>query len=184
MEPDYDDPDTFPSPVQEAYSLSEAAVMLDQARANKGSLATALEHNMELWVAIRMLISREDNAIPPETSENLKRLSQFIAETTMLQGVEITSETLDTLININLQISEGLLEGGQQKIDKSGRSRMRGEGNRDCQFVPFGVYGQEVKPTGVRCHLDTEPALRGILSDSQRQFNVGGVRTHTKGVLQ
>jgi len=115
MEPDYDDPDTFPSPVQEAYSLSEAAVMLDQARSNKGSLAAALEHNMELWVAIRMLISQEDSSIPPETSENLKRLSQFIAETTMLQGVEITPETLDTLININLQISEGLLEGSQQQ---------------------------------------------------------------------
>ncbi len=66
---------------------------------------------MELWVAIRMLVSRNGGGMTDETKDNLTKLSQFVAETTMNHGVDISAETLDTLININLQISEGLLEG-------------------------------------------------------------------------
>jgi len=112
-EPAYDDPFEFKSPVREAYSLSEAAVMLDQARNHDGNLAAALEHNMELWVAITIMVSSEGNNMTPEIKENLSRLGQFVADTTMHQGVDIAPETLNTLININLQISEGLLEGSQ-----------------------------------------------------------------------
>lgn len=99
------------TPEQEAFSLSQCAVILDQSRKNQKELAAALEKNMELWVAIRMLVSKKDNKMSKETKENLTKLSQFVAETTMNYGVDISSETLDTLININLQISEGLLEG-------------------------------------------------------------------------
>ena len=112
-EPAYDDPLSTPSPINEAYSLSEAAVMLDQARNSNGNLAAALEHNMELWVAITVMISRDGSNLTPEIQENLSRLGQFVAETTLSQGIEIAPETLNTLININLQISEGLLEGSQ-----------------------------------------------------------------------
>ena len=98
---------------QDAYGLSEAAVMLDHARGDQGRLASALDRNMEVWVAIRTLVTRDDNGLPRETKENLVKLSQFITDTTMAQGVEMPSQVLDTLININLQISEGLLEGSR-----------------------------------------------------------------------
>ncbi|MCB2100788.1 MAG: hypothetical protein KDE22_07965 [Rhodobacterales bacterium] len=96
---------------EEAFGLSQAAVMLDQGRANPGLLAQALNHNMELWVAIRVLVSDDRSPLPAETRRNLAQLSTFITETIVSQGVEMAPQTLDTLININLQISEGLLEG-------------------------------------------------------------------------
>lgn len=111
------------TPEQEAFSLSQSAVILDQARNDKSLLASALERNMELWVAIRMLVSRKDNKMTVETKDNLTKLSKFVAETTMNHGVDISSETLDTLININLQISEGLLEGAN--IDKGKTAKKR-----------------------------------------------------------
>lgn len=94
-----------------AFGLSKAAVMLDQARDDQGKLASALDNNMEIWVAIRTLVSRDDNPLPEETKQNLVKLSQFVTQTTMAQGVGLPGEVLDTFININLQISEGLLEG-------------------------------------------------------------------------
>ena len=108
-----DDLDTMEAAEQEAFCLSEAAIKMDQSRADTSKLARALEHNMELWVAIRMLISRDDSGFSEETKANLRRLCQFVAETTMSKGTDLSPETLDTLINIILQISEGLLEGNK-----------------------------------------------------------------------
>lgn len=93
-----------------AFGLSKAAVMLDQARDEQGRLAAALDNNMEVWVAIRTLVNQKDNPLPDETKQNLIKLSQFVTQTTMAQGIELPPEVLDTFININLQISEGLLE--------------------------------------------------------------------------
>jgi len=105
--------ETLTPPEQEAFSLSKAAIMLDQSRRDKKRLAAALENNMELWVAIRMLASRDDSGLAAEVRDNLIKLSQFVAETTMNHGVDISTESVDTLINVNLQISEGLLEGAK-----------------------------------------------------------------------
>jgi len=96
---------------EDAYGLSEAAVMLDQARGDQGALASALDHNVEVWVAIRTLVSRDDNTLPAETRDNLVKLSKFVTDTTLSQGVTMPAQVLDTLINVNLQIAEGLLEG-------------------------------------------------------------------------
>jgi len=100
------------SPVEEgAYKLSEAAVMMDKGRDDQGLLAAALEKDLEVWIAVRLMASRDDIGINDETKANLVRLSKFVADTIMSNGLELSSESLDTLININLQISEGLLEG-------------------------------------------------------------------------
>ena len=80
-------------------------------RAGTTALAAALEANMEIWIAIRTLVRRPDVGLPPDTAANLERLSRYVADTTLNHGVEIPPHVLDTLININLQISEGLLEG-------------------------------------------------------------------------
>lgn len=98
---------------QDAFSLSEAAIRLDQSRNDKEMLAAALERNMEIWVAIRTLVSRAGEGVQAETRDNLVRLSQFVAEKTMQHGVDIPASVLDTLINVNLQIAEGLLEGSK-----------------------------------------------------------------------
>ncbi len=96
---------------QGAFRLSQAAVMLDQARDDGAIFAAALDNNMELWIAIRVLAAQGGANLSDEIKRNLIKLSDFVANTTLRQGVEMPSEVLDTLININLQISEGLLEG-------------------------------------------------------------------------
>jgi len=98
---------------QDAFSMSQAAVLLDQARA-KGdmkALAAALDHNLELWVGLRALVSRPEVRVSQNIQENLTKLANYVADATMSHGVEIPEKTLDTLINIDLQVSEGLLEG-------------------------------------------------------------------------
>lgn len=99
------------SPVeQDALALAQSAMLLDNSRLEPGKLVAALEANLELWVAIRTLVSR-GSGVPDQTKGNLLRLSQYVASETLSKGAEIDEETLDTLISINLQISEGLLEG-------------------------------------------------------------------------
>ena len=97
---------------QQAFSLSRVAILLDTVRQgdSKPELAAALEENLELWVAIRTLAESPQTKLAQEIKENLVKLSNFVAETIMKRGVDVSPGTLDTLININLQICEGLLE--------------------------------------------------------------------------
>ncbi len=105
---------------EDAYCLMEAAVLLDQARNNEGgggeaAMEVALNNNLELWIAIRAAISQPVNRFSGEVKENLIRLSKYVVSTTARsQGNAVTAQALATLININLQISEGLLEGGEK----------------------------------------------------------------------
>ena len=95
----------------DACGLIEAAVALDLARGDDFALVAALQSNLELWVGIRTLVSVSSNTLPTEVKENLDTLSRFIAQKTFSEGVSMSEACLDTLIKINLQISEGLLEG-------------------------------------------------------------------------
>lgn len=98
---------------QNAFALSRAAIMLDQARQRSddtGSLADALRHNLELWIGIQTFVKRANGALPDPVKSNLLKLSDFVVGTTLGRGNDIGDNTVDALININLQISEGLLE--------------------------------------------------------------------------
>ncbi len=102
----------------QALVLSQAAIGLDQARSGKRdphALAMALESNIQVWVAICALVDAPACPLQPNIRENLRRLSDFVASTTFKHGVDIVDSTLNTLININLQISEGLLEGAKRR---------------------------------------------------------------------
>ncbi len=112
----YDDAKTEPLSIseEEAFGLSRAAVMLDRAkqnRADKAALAAALNHNLELWVAIQGMVARRDNDLPESVKDNLISLANFVADTTFKSVEGLKDETIDTLIDINLQIRECLLEG-------------------------------------------------------------------------
>ncbi|MDV7339048.1 flagellar biosynthesis regulator FlaF [Terasakiella sp. A23] len=99
---------------KDAFGLSRAAVELDKARQDKGNqagLANALNHNLELWVAIRTFVSKEENNVPADVRENLLKLGQYVAEVTFKSADGISDQDVSSLVNINLQISEGLLEG-------------------------------------------------------------------------
>lgn len=103
---------------EQALLLAQAAIGLDQARAgarDPHKLATALEANLEVWVAIRAIVDDPDSAIADNIRGNLRRLCDFIAESTFTHGINMTESRINTLININFQISEGLLEGAKQR---------------------------------------------------------------------
>ncbi len=99
---------------EQAFQLSQAAIRIDQARRLKDAkpsvLVDALNRNVEIWVALRTIVMREDCTLADDVKQNLTKLAQFVADRTFADG-EIAASTLDALININLQISEGLLEG-------------------------------------------------------------------------
>jgi len=91
---------------------------LDLARSNRDNepalLLEALGSNLEVWMTLRYIVSRDDCVLPGDTKSNLIRLSRFIADRTFVNDGDVAETTLDALININLQIAEGLLEGGDR----------------------------------------------------------------------
>ena len=100
---------------EQAYQLSESAIRMDLARVKRADnpliLMDALNRNIEVWLKLRTIIMRKDCPLPVDTSKNLVKLSQFVVERTITGAEDMSESTLDALININLQIAEGLLEG-------------------------------------------------------------------------
>jgi flagellar biosynthesis regulator FlaF len=102
---------------EQAANLSRVAVLLDLARQqdDKHALAAALDEDLQLWVAIKTVVEAPETIVGREVKQNLVRLGNFVADTIMKKGVTMSASTLDTLININLQICEGLLEAAKKK---------------------------------------------------------------------
>ncbi len=127
------------APSQDAFYLSEAAILLDQARGadgkrrDKEKMAAALERELEVWTAIRTAVLRWTDTQQKVTKENLCRLADFIAGTIMSSGIDVSDATVDTLININLQIAEGFLEG---------------ETRRHVQDQAYQIWETEGRPDG------------------------------------
>ena len=87
---------------------------MDQARANRESDPTgfvgALNNNLDVWIAIRIIAQPGVPGFTMDVRNNLVKLSNFVSDTTFRGPENIGDSTVNTLININLQISEGLLE--------------------------------------------------------------------------
>jgi flagellar protein FlaF len=104
---------------QQAFNLAQAAIQLDQSRLterNLAKLAQALEHNLQVWIEIGVLVRSPESRLGENVRDNILKLRDFISDMTMKHGVEIPDTTLNTLININFQISEGLLEGAKARL--------------------------------------------------------------------
>ncbi|MGB0697694.1 MAG: flagellar biosynthesis regulator FlaF [Rhodospirillaceae bacterium] len=98
---------------EDAYQLTEAAVALSRALAtdDKILIADALDANLQLWVGIRTLVSKDTHPLPQDVRDNLIRLSHYTAQKTFEIGQAHDAAAIESLINTNLQIAEGLLEG-------------------------------------------------------------------------
>lgn len=98
-----------------AFQLTRCALSLDHTRSDGAplspDLAASLNENLELWVKIRTFAMHKDCPWEQRTRNNLVDLSKFVADRTFAAPDGLAPGTLDVLININLQISEGLLEG-------------------------------------------------------------------------
>jgi len=96
----------------EAWALLEAARELYQAKnAPIDTLRAALRRNWRLWTIFQASLLDPDCQTPSEIRANLLGLANFIdRQTAELLAVPDPAK-IDTLVNINRQISEGLLDG-------------------------------------------------------------------------
>ena len=102
----------------------EAEIFLKYARAlSKASTSDddaqkllALDNNLRLWVEIETSLKDAKNLLSQEIKENLMQLSKFVERMTLSKGVKMSKTDFDCLVNINMQISEGLLEAVKNSL--------------------------------------------------------------------
>ena len=98
---------------KEAEILKIHANFLQQAAKSKNEyeIVAALDANLKLWVEIETsLKSAAKSMLPKEVKENLLKLSKFVERFTLSKGIKMTQADFNTLININTQVSEGLIQ--------------------------------------------------------------------------
>ena len=96
----------------EAWALLEAARRINQAK--DGSIddfRAALRANWRLWTIFQANLVDPECKLPDQVRGNLLGLANFIDKTTVELLAERDAKKIETLLNINRQISEGLLEG-------------------------------------------------------------------------
>ncbi len=96
----------------EAWALLEAARELFQARtAPIDVVRGALRRNWRLWTIFQANLLDPDCPVPAELRSNLLGLSNFVDRQTAALLAHPDPARIDVLVNINRQISEGLLDG-------------------------------------------------------------------------
>jgi len=100
----------------EAWALLEAARQLNKTiDAPIDDFRTALRANWRLWTLFQANLVDADCKLPDQVRSNLLGLANFIDRTTVALLVERDPKKIEILVNINRQISEGLLEGMRAK---------------------------------------------------------------------
>ena len=97
----------------DAAAFSQAAYVMDQARQklnDKELGERALKYNQMLWSIVQNDVSQPDNALPEELKANLMSLSIYVDKQTTTGLKDPSDELFDSLINMNLNIAEGLME--------------------------------------------------------------------------
>lgn len=96
----------------EAWALLEAARELHQSKEGPiEDFRAALRKNWRLWTIFQASLSEADCTLPLPVRRNLLGLSNFIDRQTADLLAVRDAKKVDVLVNINRQISEGLLEG-------------------------------------------------------------------------
>ncbi len=96
----------------EANALIKTASELNRVRQNwdekKGDLNGALELNRRLWTVLVGNVNDEDHPLPVELKQNIANLAYFIFKRTIDVMANPKPESLDVLININMNLAKGL----------------------------------------------------------------------------
>ena len=75
-------------------------------------MVEALDCNQKLWIMIKTLMKNGQTNLPQETKDNLVKLADYVAANTIKIGQNLSNvdkKLLDSLVNINKHISEGLI---------------------------------------------------------------------------
>ena len=98
----------------EAWALLESARELSRTRGGSADLfLTALRRNWRLWTIFQASLLDPECAMPAEIRSNLLGLANFIDKRTAELLAKPDPGRVDALININVQIGEGLLAGAR-----------------------------------------------------------------------
>jgi|SRR5579864_3733532 len=98
----------------EAWALLEAARELSRAKSGpREQFLAALRRNWRLWTIFQASLLSPDCTMDAPVRGNLLGLANFIDKRTMELITKDDPSLVDPLININLQIGEGLLEGAR-----------------------------------------------------------------------
>lgn len=98
----------------EASILTKAADKLRECQNNWGAddrqknLYDALKYNQTVWTIFQGELAKDDNPLPFELRQNLLRLAAFIDKRIYEVMNNPSSEQLNAIININLNIAAGL----------------------------------------------------------------------------
>ena len=76
----------------------------------------ALDNNLKLWVEIETSLKDAKNLLSQDIKDNLMQLSKFVERITLSKGGKMSKTDFDCLVNINMQISEGLLEAVKNSL--------------------------------------------------------------------
>jgi flagellar protein FlaF len=96
--------------------LLEAARQLNKTKDGPiDDFRAALRANWRLWTLFQANLVDAECKLPDPVRGNLLGLANFIDKTTVELLVERDAKKIETLVNINRQISEGLLEGMRAK---------------------------------------------------------------------
>jgi flagellar protein FlaF len=96
----------------EAWALLEAARQLHQTKDGPvEDFRAALRKNWRLWTIFQASLSEADCQVPMTIRRNLLGLSNFVDRQTAELLAARDEKKVEALVNINRQISEGLLEG-------------------------------------------------------------------------
>ena len=96
----------------EAMAFTKAALMLEDAKRNLDdydNYAAALKFNQLLWTIIQADIVDKENKLPAAIKANILSLSIFVDKQTIKALADTKARHLETLININKNLAEGLM---------------------------------------------------------------------------
>lgn len=96
----------------ESSLLSKAAGNLQRVKdnwdADPAALRSALRFNQQIWTVLVSSVTRADSPLPVELRQNVANLGVFILGQTVELELNPQQAKLDTLININRELSVGL----------------------------------------------------------------------------
>ncbi len=104
------DPDKVFSAPGLAEELALVADGLSKAM-ESGHFCEAIEHNLEVWVAIKTLVARQNGQVDAETRSSLMQVADQVAAATFAMAQVFTPDSVLPLITIDLEVSKALVGG-------------------------------------------------------------------------
>ena len=102
----------------------EAVILLNQAmalakasmRCNERAVIRARVSILIRWGDLETSLKSAKNLLPEDIKANLMKLSKFVERMILSKGLKMTKTDFDCLVNINMQISEGLIEAVKNNL--------------------------------------------------------------------